>query len=117
MLQVNVEVDLNLNKSCVDTVMDEKVEKLQSLLNVIERKVCFKNFKRRFIWLFFYACNIPFNIVESDPFHNLICLLGRSYKLPSLKELPGRILDSVHGQMEDLVHERERRNTCHWQVE
>ena len=54
---------------------------------------------------FFYACNISFNVVESDAFHDLICILRSSYKSPSRKELAGSLLDSVHNQMEELVHE------------
>ena len=54
---------------------------------------------------FFYACNISFNVVESDAFRNLIHILRPSYKPPSRKELAGNLLDSVHSQMEELVKE------------
>ena len=40
-----------------------------------------------------------------DAFHDLIYILRLSYKLPSNKELAGSLLDSVHSQMEELVHE------------
>ena len=54
---------------------------------------------------FFYSFNILFNVVESDAFHDLICILRPSYKLPSCKELAGSLLDSVHTETEESVKE------------
>ena len=54
---------------------------------------------------FLYACNIPFNVVENDAFHNLISILRPSYKLPSWKKMVGSLLDSVNDQVEELIHE------------
>ena len=39
----------------------------------------------------------------SDAFHNLICILEPSYKLPLRKELAGSRLDSVHTKIEKSI--------------
>ncbi|GFT38679.1 uncharacterized protein NPIL_229751 [Nephila pilipes] len=51
----------------------------------------------------FYACNIPFAIVESESFKNLIHILRPSFKPPSHKELAGPLLDAVYNEMDGLV--------------
>lgn len=110
--------DLNQNKNCLDTMIDAEVDKLQPLSKKVRyleqcniKKFVSKtsNEDKRKIDLivakFFYACNISFNVVESDAFHDLIRILRPSYTLPSRKELAGSLLDSVHSQVEELVHE------------
>lgn len=113
------EADLNQNKCVLDTVIDEEVDKLQPLLKkarYLEGEGSINKFVSKtsdkdkskidlIVAKFFYACNISFNVVESDAFKNLIRILRKSYKLPSRKELAGSLLDSVHSEMEELVHE------------
>lgn len=53
----------------------------------------------------FYACNIPFAVVESEAFKNLIHILRPSYKPPSRKQLSSDLLDAVNTEMEQLVNE------------
>lgn len=45
---------------------------------------------------FFFGCNIPFDVVESDKFVNLIKKLRPAYKLPTRKTLSTTFLDKVY---------------------
>ena len=89
-------------------MIDAEVDKLQPLskkarylegnVNKFVSKTLDEN-KRKIDFIvakFFYACNISFNVVKIDAFHDLICILRPSYKLPSCKELADSLLDSVH---------------------
>lgn len=71
-------------RSFVDSVTDEDIAKFQSLLST-----------------FFYGCNIPFNVVESDHFKNLMSFLRPSLQqyIPSRKHLAGKLLDDAYEEI------------------
>ncbi|GFS82705.1 hypothetical protein NPIL_701021 [Nephila pilipes] len=50
-----------------------------------------------------YACSIPFAVVESKSFKNLIHILRPSFKPPSHKELAGPLLNAVYNEIDGLV--------------
>ena len=45
---------------------------------------------------YFYACNIPFNVADSQHFKNMIAELRPGYKPPTRKCLAGKLLDTVY---------------------
>ncbi|XP_015115596.1 uncharacterized protein LOC107040163 [Diachasma alloeum] len=47
---------------------------------------------------FFFGCNIPFNVVESE-FKKFIKLLNSSYLIPSRKKLSTKLLDQIHQKL------------------
>ncbi|GFS77346.1 uncharacterized protein NPIL_373081 [Nephila pilipes] len=51
----------------------------------------------------FYACNIPFAVVESESYRNLTHILRLSFKSPSCKEMADPLLDAVYNEMNGLV--------------
>ena len=48
------------------------------------------------IALFFYSCNIPFNVADNQYFKNMVHLLRPSYKPPNSKLLGKRLLDGQY---------------------
>jgi hypothetical protein len=51
----------------------------------------------------FYACNLPFSLVEHPQFIKVVQLLRPGYKPPSRKQIGGTLLDTVHDQVtEDM---------------
>lgn len=48
---------------------------------------------------FFYGCNIPFSVAESDHFKTFIKLLRPSYQPPSPNTLSARLLDTMYADL------------------
>ncbi|XP_015120960.1 uncharacterized protein LOC107043818 [Diachasma alloeum] len=48
---------------------------------------------------FFFGCNVPFNVVESDLFKRFVNSLNPSYRVPSRKKLATKLLNKVHTQV------------------
>lgn len=107
--------DRNYSNSCLNSLNNEEVDqppvKIQCLdhsnSNITKFVSKTKPMEKMKIDLavakMFYACNIPFAVVESDSFKNLIHILRPSYEPPSRKELADSLLDAVHSEMEGLV--------------
>lgn len=52
---------------------------------------------------FFYACNIPFNIVENKEFIDMVQALRPGYKPPNRKQLGGKLLNEAANDIEDQM--------------
>ena len=52
---------------------------------------------------FFFACNIPFSVVEHEKFIELVEALRPGYRLPSRKQLSGSLLDKVYENLQDTM--------------
>lgn len=57
---------------------------------------------------FFYACAIPFNVADHPLFRAMVATLRPGYSAPSRKDIAGKHLDEVHGevmnQTKDTLH-------------
>jgi len=49
---------------------------------------------------FFYACNIPFAVVEQQEFKQLISMLCPGYQPPNRKAIGGSLLDNVYDSLQ-----------------
>jgi hypothetical protein len=62
---------------------------------------------------FFYANNLPFNVVESEEFKKLLASLNPAYTPPGRTALGGTLLDKVHIEVqEQMISELEGKNTA-----
>ena len=63
---------------------------------------------------FFYANNIPFNVVEHPTFQNMVSALRPGYSPPTRKALCNSLLDEVSTEIEETTKEKlTKREKCY----
>lgn len=54
---------------------------------------------------FFFGCNIPFSVIESEHFRKFVSVLKPTYKVPTRKTLSNTLLNNAHDK---IIDERSR---------